>query len=86
MERSGMTTRSESQSAVGISISLDKFIQALQEEHSNEIEGLCHLDVVVCSMGTRPMSKEKAKVCTNIYDIKMTLLLELYNTHLFTTQ
>ncbi|GLV39622.1 Gcn2 [Carabus blaptoides fortunei] len=66
MERSGLATRGVSQSAVGISLSLDKLVQALQEEQSAEM-GLCNLDAVVCSMGVRPMMKEKAKILRELW-------------------
>lgn len=57
-----MNTRSVVQSAVGISLSLDKLVQALQDEQEFETDNLCNFDVVVCSLGARPMIKEKGKV------------------------
>lgn len=60
MEQANMLSKDIQQSAVGVSISLDKVVQAIQEEQSIQEEQL--LDVVVCSLGTKTLLKEKAKV------------------------
>lgn len=60
MEKSGLITK-VSQSAVGISISLDKLVQALQEEKT-ETEELTDFYTVICSLGRKPLLKEKTKV------------------------
>lgn len=60
MEQANMLGKDIQQSAVGISVSLDKVVQAVQEEQSLQEEPL--LDVVVCSLGTKALVKEKAKV------------------------
>lgn len=63
MERSGMIIR-ESQSAVGISISLDKLVQAVQElrDTHGEILKINCFYCAICSLGRKPLLKEKTKV------------------------
>lgn len=62
MERAGMLERDLKQYAVGISISLDKVVQALEEEQCLYASMVEFLDVIVCSVGTKPLLKEKAQV------------------------
>lgn len=50
------------QTAVGISISLDKLVQMLLKEQCTEIINLSTLDVGICSFGSKVLLKEKAKV------------------------
>lgn len=61
MERSGMLTRTH-QSAIGISISLDKLFQALQERKDEEPEEFNDIYVAICSLGRKPLLREKTKV------------------------
>lgn len=56
MEQANMLGRDIQQSAVGISISLDRLVQALQKEQVD------FLDVVVCSVGTKRLLREATRV------------------------
>lgn len=60
MERSGMATKSP-QSAVGVSISLDKLVQALQENKITETDEV-DFYVAICSLGGKAQLREKTKV------------------------
>lgn len=64
MERANIECRDVQQSAVGISISLDKLVQALQEENKLEVNRMPFVDAVVCALGSKPLSDEKLKVGT----------------------
>lgn len=59
MEQANMLSKDLHQSAVGVSISLDKLAQAVQENSTSNFE---LLDAVVCSLGSKTLMKEKAKV------------------------
>lgn len=56
MEQANMLSRDVQQSAVGISISLDRLVQALQKEQVD------FLDVVVCLVGTKHLIRDATKV------------------------
>lgn len=62
MEQANMLSKDLHQSAVGVSISLDKLAQALQEGLGFEGSKTEFLDVVVCSLGSKSLLREKAKV------------------------
>lgn len=64
MEQANMLSKDFHQSAVGVSISLDKLAQAVQESSAANFE---FLDVVVCSLGTKLLMKEKAKVLKSLW-------------------
>lgn len=57
-EQAGMPSVDARQSAVGVSISLDKLLQAL--DGSDAVCG--GLDAVVCSLGSKALVKEKTSV------------------------
>ncbi|KAJ8980157.1 hypothetical protein NQ317_014652, partial [Molorchus minor] len=67
MEQSNMLGRDVHQSAVGISIALDRLVQALQKEQSEELPKINFLDVVVCSVGSKQMTKEKTKILRSLW-------------------
>lgn len=64
-----MVPKDIKQSGVGISISLDKLVQALQEEQllQNEFENVNNLDVLVCSIGSKPMVLEQCKILRDLW-------------------
>lgn len=62
MDQATLSSRSVQQSAVGVSISLDKLVQALQKEQIEDIPKIDTLDVVVCSVGNKQMIHDKTKV------------------------
>lgn len=62
MEEANMIKKDIKQSAVGISISLDKLVQIFQKENSQD-RNSTYLDAIVCSIGTKTLLKEKSKVC-----------------------
>lgn len=61
-EQANMLIKDVPQSAVGISISLDKLVLALQEENDLMVCDSGNLDTVVCSLGSKSLLKEKSKV------------------------
>ncbi|CAH0551983.1 unnamed protein product [Brassicogethes aeneus] len=67
MLQANMLDKDVHQSAVGVSISLDKLVQAIQRESGDEVTVPDHLDVAVCSIGTKPMLKEKAKILKSLW-------------------
>ncbi|XP_030764956.1 eIF-2-alpha kinase GCN2 [Sitophilus oryzae] len=78
MEQTNMITKDVQQSAVGISISLDKLVQAIQKEDSEELPKVTTLDTVVCSVGSNHLLKEKIKMlkCLWRHGIKSSLIEE----------
>lgn len=64
MEQANMLSNDLHQSAVGVSISLDKLAQAVQETSAGNFE---FLDVVVCSLGSKLLVKEKARVLRSLW-------------------
>ncbi|CAH1116543.1 unnamed protein product [Phaedon cochleariae] len=76
MENANMLSKEVQQSAIGVSISLDRLVQAVQKEHSEEIPGVDNLDVVVCSVGRKEMIQEKTKILRNLWaaGIRSTLI------------
>lgn len=62
MEEANMIKKDIKQSAVGISISLDKLVQIFEKEKYQE-KNLTYLDAIICSPGTKTLLKEKSKVC-----------------------
>ncbi|XP_063231098.1 eIF-2-alpha kinase GCN2 isoform X2 [Bacillus rossius redtenbacheri] len=63
VELAGMVPREVSQSAAGVSISLDRIVSALQACDQDARA----LDVVVCSLGHGPMIKEKCAVVRELW-------------------
>lgn len=55
------------QSAVGISISLDKLVQSLQQEPCSVIENLSCMEVGICSLGSKDLLKEKARILKGLW-------------------
>ncbi|XP_050296030.1 eIF-2-alpha kinase GCN2 isoform X2 [Anthonomus grandis grandis] len=55
------------QSAVGISISLDKLVQAVQKQDNEPLPKLNALDVIVCSVGCNQFVQEKAKILKDLW-------------------
>lgn len=66
LEKANMLNKDIKQAAVGISVSLDKLVQALIKDESDEKGRLkpktSHLDAIVYSVGNKPLLKEKTKV------------------------
>uniref|UniRef100_A0A6P7FHC6 non-specific serine/threonine protein kinase n=1 Tax=Diabrotica virgifera virgifera TaxID=50390 RepID=A0A6P7FHC6_DIAVI len=67
MEQASITSKHVQQSAVGVSISLDRLVQALQKEPSEEMPKMESLDVVVCSSGAKQMIQEKTKILRSLW-------------------
>ncbi|XP_066996679.1 eIF-2-alpha kinase GCN2 [Anabrus simplex] len=63
LDMTAVAPRDVSQAAVGISISLDKIVSALQEEDNVAP----NVNVVLCSLGHRPMLREKAGVLRDLW-------------------
>ncbi|XP_017783992.1 PREDICTED: eIF-2-alpha kinase GCN2 [Nicrophorus vespilloides] len=63
------------QSAVGVSISLDKLTSAMQK-NQDDMTNFAYLDVAVCSLGTNAFIKEKSKVLKDLWcaGIRCTLI------------
>ncbi|KAG5896432.1 hypothetical protein JTB14_022511 [Gonioctena quinquepunctata] len=68
MEQANVLSRELKQSAVGVSISLDRLVQALQREQSEEMPKVQNLDVVVCSVGSKRMVQEKTKILRSLWN------------------
>ncbi|XP_044265056.1 eIF-2-alpha kinase GCN2 [Tribolium madens] len=64
MENANILSRDIRQSAVGISLSLDKLVQAVDDLPSLEV-----LDVAVCSVGTKQLLKEKTQILRNLWSV-----------------
>lgn len=66
LEKANMLHKDIKQAAVGISVSLDKLVQALIKTETEEKAKLTpktsHLDAIVYSVGNKPLLKEKIKV------------------------
>ena len=58
----GTVYREVNQAAAGISISLDKIVSVLQDENVSP-----SVDVIVCSVGNHPMTREKAAVIRDLW-------------------
>lgn len=69
MEKGSLITKTTPQSAVGISISLDKLIQTLQKEQFLEIYNISCVDCLICSLGSKLLQKEKAKVLKELWAV-----------------
>ncbi|KAF7284929.1 hypothetical protein GWI33_017408 [Rhynchophorus ferrugineus] len=69
MEQTNMITKDIQQSAVGISISLDKLVQAIQREELEEPLRLDPLDTVVCSIGSNELLKEKTRILKYLWSM-----------------
>ncbi|CAG9763995.1 unnamed protein product [Ceutorhynchus assimilis] len=67
MEQTSMLPKGIQQSAVGISISLDKLVQAVQKEESEDMPRLDALDAIVCSVGSKQLIKEKTKILRSLW-------------------
>lgn len=67
LEKANMLGKDIKQAAVGISVSLDKIVQALIKAEAEEKTTLkprtSHLDAIVYSIGNKPLLREKTKVC-----------------------
>ncbi|KAK4885013.1 hypothetical protein RN001_001284 [Aquatica leii] len=75
-EEANMLNKDIQQAAVGVSISLDKLIQALQEEGESESVNVSSLDAVVCSLSGKVSIKEKFRVLRDLWlaGIRCTLI------------
>ena len=69
IDNANMSGRDIRQSAVGISLSLDKLVQAVMREQSEDLPNTEYLDVAVCSVGSKPMLKEKTKVLRSLWAV-----------------
>nr|CAI5825581.1 unnamed protein product [Callosobruchus analis] len=67
VEQVNMLTKGVQQSAVGISFSLDKLVQAILKEQSHDLPKMDPVDVVVCSVGFKQMVKEKTKILRSLW-------------------
>ncbi|KAK5647909.1 hypothetical protein RI129_002801 [Pyrocoelia pectoralis] len=66
-EEANMLNKELQQSAVGISISLDKLVQALQEEGDFVQTTTSSLDAVVCCLSNKISPREKFRVLTDLW-------------------
>lgn len=64
MEQANMLSKDLHQYGVGVSISVDKLAQAVQESFGTQFE---FLDVVVYSLGSKSLVKEKTKVLRSLW-------------------
>ncbi|XP_074036650.1 eukaryotic translation initiation factor 2 alpha kinase Gcn2 isoform X2 [Leptinotarsa decemlineata] len=64
------------QCAVGVSISSDRLVDALQRQPSGELPRMDSIDIAVCSIGEKQMVEEKAKVLRNLWkaNLRCTLI------------
>ncbi|XP_025831674.1 eIF-2-alpha kinase GCN2 [Agrilus planipennis] len=63
-EQANTLNKEIEQHAVGISISLDKLVQAVQEENYDE---MTLLDAIVCSLGPKNFVNEKAQIVKDLW-------------------
>ncbi|XP_056630081.1 eIF-2-alpha kinase GCN2 [Diorhabda sublineata] len=68
MEQASVSSKSVQQAAVGVSISLDKLVQALQKEQTDGTPKLSSFDVLVCSAGSKQTIKENIKILKSLWD------------------
>ncbi|XP_049955903.1 eIF-2-alpha kinase GCN2 [Schistocerca serialis cubense] len=81
LELTGLATRGMTQSAAGVSISLDKIVLALQEARAVLSGAASTVDVVVCSLGQRFLFKQKASIAKELWAHGVqTLLLDSMQT------
>lgn len=70
LEKANMLDKEIKQAAVGISVSLDKLVQAMIKTETEEKTKLkpttSHLDAIVCSIGSKPLLREKTKVSAEL--------------------
>lgn len=66
MEQADMLGKDVQQSAVGISLSLDKIVQIIQKDNVLD-NNLKLLDAVICFLGTKISMREKTKVSAKMY-------------------
>lgn len=82
LEKANMLDKEIKQAAVGISVSLDKLVQAMIKTETEEKTKLkpttSHLDAIVCSIGSKPLLREKTKVSAHL-----TKFINQYNLFLF---
>lgn len=74
IEQATMLSLDTQQSGVGISISLDKLVQAIQKENE-EMPKCDNLDVVVCSVGIKPLLKEKSQLLKRLWSLGIRYVL-----------
>lgn len=67
MEQANMLTKDIQQSAVGISIWLDKLVQVVQKHDSKDLPKIDNLDAIVCSIGSKQLIKEKMKILKTLW-------------------
>ncbi|RZC35247.1 Pkinase, RWD and/or tRNA-synt His domain containing protein [Asbolus verrucosus] len=67
MEAANVHGKEIQQLAVGISLSLDKLVQAVIREQCDDLPKMEFLDVAVCSVGSKPLLREKTKVLRNLW-------------------
>lgn len=74
VEQATMLSLNIQQSGVGVSIALDKVVQAIQKE-SEEIVRQDYYNVVVCSVGIKPLLKEKTQILKRLWSIGIRYVL-----------
>ncbi|KAL3285701.1 hypothetical protein HHI36_000232 [Cryptolaemus montrouzieri] len=75
MQKGNITSKELSQSGVGISISLDKIVQAIQKEELLNGNAVGRFDLIVCSLGNKHCSSEIVKVLSSsTTNIRWTIL------------
>ncbi|CAG9859480.1 unnamed protein product [Phyllotreta striolata] len=80
VEQASISSKSVQQSAVGVSISLDKLVQALQKAQGEDVPKSDNLDVVVCSVGNRQSIQDKTKILKSLWDAGIrSALIEVAN-------
>ncbi|XP_066249145.1 eIF-2-alpha kinase GCN2 isoform X1 [Euwallacea similis] len=67
MDQTNMGYKDTPQSAVGISISLDRLVQAIQKQDKEELPKMEALDAIVCSVGSKQLIKEKTKILRSLW-------------------
>ncbi|KAF5288488.1 hypothetical protein FQA39_LY15417 [Lamprigera yunnana] len=74
-EEANMLNKEIQQSAVGISISLDKLVQALQEESESESVNVSSLDAVMCSLSSKVSVKERFRILKDLWSAGIRCIL-----------
>lgn len=75
METASMSGKDIQQSAVGISLSLDKLIQTITREENEDLPRFASFDVAVSSVSTKPMTREKTKMLRDLWTVGIRAVL-----------
>lgn len=78
METAGISKKNVQQSAVGISLSLDRLVQGIIREEDVDLPNCASFDVAVSSVGTKAMIAEKTKLLRELWSVGIRpILVEL---------